>query len=107
MSKRKTHMAMVSSDELEALRQDKRRLDAIESGCWDVRYNSSENGDSGDGSVGVEIIGHFMGAPFERVLGEDYHENLRRAIDQAMTAEAYPPARPEYDCYGKPERVTS
>lgn len=102
MSKRKTQMAMVSSAELEALRQDKRRLDAIESGCWDVRYNSSPIADSGDSSVWVEIIGHFMGAPFERVLGEDYHENLRRAIDQAMTAEAYPPARPEYDHYDRP-----
>lgn len=106
MSKRKIHMAMVSSAELEALRQDKRRLDALESGCWDVRYNSSENGDSGDARVGVEIIGHFMGAPSERVLGEDYHENLRRAIDQAMTAAAHPPARPEYDHYGQPERVS-
>jgi arginyl-tRNA--protein-N-Asp/Glu arginylyltransferase len=30
------------------------------------------------------------------VIGENYNENLRAAIDQAMTADAYPPARPEY-----------
>ncbi|MNY61944.1 hypothetical protein D3C86_1986950 [compost metagenome] len=37
-----------------------------------------------------------MDKPNERVIGEDYSENLRAAIDQAMTAPAYPPARPEY-----------
>ena len=37
-----------------------------------------------------------MDKPIERVIGEDYGENLRAAIDQAMAAPAYPPARPEY-----------
>ncbi|WP_280282924.1 hypothetical protein [Pseudomonas sp. BN415] len=43
-----------------------------------------------------------MGAPHERIVGENYDENLRAAIDQAMTADAYPPARPEYDENGRP-----
>ena len=37
-----------------------------------------------------------MSEPNERVIGEDYNENLRTAIDQAMAAPAYPPARTEY-----------
>lgn len=104
MSKKKTRFVMVSSDELNALRQDQARLDALEANFWDARFVGCPTPGGDDGSVTVEIVGHYMGAPFERVLGEDYNENLRRAIDQAMTAEAYPPARPEYDQYGHPER---
>ncbi|WLG94085.1 hypothetical protein [Pseudomonas sp. FP198] len=37
-----------------------------------------------------------MDKPNERGVSENYSENLRAAIDQAMTAPAYPPARPEY-----------
>jgi len=91
--------------EVEALRKDKARLDAIEQECWDVRFLSSPNGDAGDSSISIEIVGHFMAEPCERVVGENYNENLRAALDQAMTAEAYPPARPEYDEYGCPVRA--
>lgn len=38
----------------------------------------------------------WMDKPNERGVSENYNENLRAAIDQAMTAPAYPPARPEY-----------
>lgn len=82
--------------EAEALRKDKDRLDALEGNFWDVRFDSSPNGDSGDSSVSIEIVGHWMDKPNERVIGENYNENLRAAIDQAMKAPAYPPARPEY-----------
>lgn len=81
---------------IDDLERDKARLDALESNCWDVRYDSSPNGDAGDSSISIEIVGHWMDKPTERVIGEDYSENLRAAIDQAMTAPAYPPARPEY-----------
>ncbi|EJO27562.1 hypothetical protein, partial [Achromobacter marplatensis] len=70
-------------------------LDAVQDGCWDVRFLSSPNGDAGDFSIGVEIVSHFMAAPRERVIGENWNENLRAAIEQAMTADGYPPARPE------------
>src|SRR5690606_21112999 len=63
--------------EVEALRKDKARLDAIEQECWDVRFLSSPNGDAGDSSISIEIVGHFEGKPHERVVGEDYNENLR------------------------------
>ena len=92
--------------ELATLLLDKDRLDAIEGNCWDVRYSSSPNADAGDSSIGIEIVGHYQGAPHVRVLGENYTENLRAAIDQAMTAEAYPPERPEYDDHGRPLRAT-
>jgi len=86
-----------AADQLnDELARDKARLDALESNCWDVRFDSSPNGDAGDSSVSIEIVGHWMDKPFERVIGENYSENLRSAIDQAMTAPAYPPARPEY-----------
>ncbi|GEM_PF-883218 len=91
--------------EVEGLRKDKARLDAIEQECWDVRFLSSPNGDAGDSSISIEIVGHFMAEPCERVVGENYHENLRAALDQAMTAETYPPARPEYDEWGRPVRA--
>ncbi|WP_435036892.1 hypothetical protein [Pseudomonas neuropathica] len=81
---------------IDELEQDKARLDAIEANCWDVRYDSSPNGDAGDSGINIEVVGHWMDKPFERVIGENYNENLRAAIDQAMTAPAYPPARPEY-----------
>ncbi|RUF60464.1 hypothetical protein IPC1130_12610 [Pseudomonas aeruginosa] len=93
------------SEEVAALRRDKARLDAIEDNCWDVRYGSSSNADAGDSSISIEIVGHYLGAPHIRVLGENYTENLRAAIDQAMTAEAYPPERPEYDDHGRPLRA--
>ncbi|WP_259699482.1 hypothetical protein [Pseudomonas fluorescens] len=81
---------------IDELERDKHRLDALESNCWDVRFDSSPNGDAGDSSINIEVVGHWMDQPFERVIGENYSENLRAAIDQAMAAPAYPPARPEY-----------
>lgn len=81
---------------IDELERDKARLDALDSNCWDVRFNNSPNGDAGDSSINIEVVGHWMDKPFERVIGENYSENLRAAIDQAMTAPAYPPARPEY-----------
>lgn len=104
MSKKKTHFTIVSSAELEELRRDRARLNALESCCWDVEFISSPNGDAGDYSIGIEVSGQYMGAPYKRVVGENWNENLRAAIDQALTAEAYPPERPEYDMYGNPER---
>ncbi|WP_238962215.1 hypothetical protein [Pseudomonas sp. AF32] len=91
---------MVEHDQLkaenEALRKDKARLDAIEAEFWDIRQSSQPNGDAGDSSVGIEIVGRWLSEPCERVIGENYSENLRAAIDQAMKAPGYPPARPEY-----------
>lgn len=84
-------------EEIAALRKDKDRLDTLEGNCWDVRFASSPNGDAGDHSTGIKIVGRWMDKPHERVVGENYNENLRAAIDQAMTADSYPPARPEYD----------
>lgn len=82
--------------DLDRLIKDKDRLDALEVSGWDIRNSSSPIADTGDHSSAIEIVGHWMGKPFERVIGENYNENLRAAIDQAMTADAYPPARPEY-----------
>jgi hypothetical protein len=87
---------------IDELERDKHRLDALESNCWDVRFDSNPNGDAGDSSISIEVVGHWMDKPLERVIGENYNENLRAAIDQAMTAPAYPPARPEYP---EPESV--
>ncbi len=83
-------------------KRDSELLNAIETECWDVRFLSTPNADAGDSSISIEIVGHFMAAPCERVVGENHNENLRAALEQAMTAEAYPPARPEYDDRGRP-----
>ncbi|WP_460163626.1 hypothetical protein [Pseudomonas sp. S2_F03] len=85
-----------ADQKIDELERDKARLDTLESNCWDVRFDSSPNGDAGDSSISIEIVGHWMDKPTERVIGENYSENLRAAIDQAMTAPAYPPERPEY-----------
>ena len=78
------------------LQKDKDRLDALEANFWDIRHGSHPIADTGDSSSSLEIIGHWMDKPFERVIGENYNEDIRAAIDQAMTAPAYPPERPEY-----------
>ncbi len=78
------------------LAKDKDRLDSLEANYWDVRYSSSPIADTGDHSTCIEIVGRWMDKPHERVIGENYNENLRAAIDQAMSADAYPPERPEY-----------
>ncbi len=83
-------------------KRDSELLDAIEGECWDVRFLSSQNADAGDSSISIEIVGHFMAEPCKRVVGENYSENLRAALEQAMTADAYPPERPEYDERGRP-----
>ena len=88
---RSTEREILQLAELEVLRRDKDRLDALEANFWDVRHSSHPIADTGDSSSALEI------KPFERVIGEDYSENLRVAIDQAMKAPAYPPARPEYE----------
>lgn len=81
---------------IDELERDKDRLDTIEANFWDVRHHSGALADTGDYTSSIEIVGHWMDKPTERVIGENYSENLRAAIDQAMTAPAYPPARPEY-----------
>lgn len=78
------------------LAKDKERIDSIEANYWDLRHSSSPIADTGDHSTSIEIVGHWMDKPHERVIGENYNENLRAAIDQAMSADAYPPERPEY-----------
>lgn len=83
--------------ENERLHLDKDRIDALEANFWDVRHTCNPIGDSGDNSTSIEIVGSWMAQPRERVIGEDYNENLRAAIDQAMHAPADPPARPEYE----------
>ncbi|WP_312115208.1 hypothetical protein [Stutzerimonas nitrititolerans] len=101
--------ARVAELERDAARwkRDSELLSAIEGECWDVRFLSTPNADAGDSSISIEIVGHFMAAPRERVVGENYNENLRAALEQAMTAEAYPPARPEYDHRSRPVAALS
>lgn len=84
-----------SQDAMQVARwkRDSELLDALQSACWDVRFISHSNGD--DYSIGIEIVSHFMQRPRKRVIGENWNENLRAALEQAITAEAYPPARPE------------
>lgn len=94
---RRVEHAVLQSPEIQALRRDSELLSAIEAQCWDVRFGSSPNGDAGDSSITIEIVGHFMEKPKERVIGENHNERLRPALEQAMTADAYPPARPEYE----------
>ncbi len=94
---RAIEQAVLQSPEVQRLRRDSDLLNAIETECWDVRFGSSANADAGDSNITIEIVAHFMGEPRERVVGENHNEKLRPALEQAMTADAYPPARPEYE----------
>lgn len=87
----------VRDEDIARWKRDSELLSAIQDECWDVRFTSSPNADAGDYNVNIEIVGHFMADPQERVVGENYDEDLRAALEQAMTAEPYPPARPVYD----------
>ena len=91
------YQAALASPEAQYWKRDSELLNTIQSECWDVRFISTPNGDAGDSNVGIEIVAHFMDKPHERVIGENYTEDLRGALEQAMTADAYPPGRPEYD----------
>lgn len=88
------------AQEIARWKRDSELLMAIQDSCWDVRFLSHSNGDDCD--ISIEIVGHYMAAPHERVMGENHSENLRAALEQALTADAYPPARPEYDEWGRP-----
>lgn len=88
--------AALDASQVERWKRDSQLLDAIEGNCWGVRYSASPNADAGDSNINIEIVGHFMDKPCERVVGENYSENLRAALEQALTADAYPPVRPEY-----------
>ena len=87
-------------DEVEALLSDGVRLDAVQVNCWDVRFKSRPSID--DAAIGIEVVGHYVAPPVERIIGESCSGNLRAAIDQARTADADPPERPKYDGQGKP-----
>jgi len=60
---------------------DKKRLDWLIAECADIRWISD-----GSDEVGIQIIKHHMAEPQERVVSEDWNENLRGCIDRAMTA---------------------
>lgn len=60
-----------SVQRIDELERDKHRLDALDSNCWDVRFSSSPNGDAGDSSINIEVVGHWMDKPFERVIGDE------------------------------------
>ncbi len=66
--------------ELEA---DSRRLDAIESECWEVRCIEERNHDDAD--VRYDVVGFWMSEPNERVLGSG--RTPREAIDAALNTE--------------------
>jgi len=67
---------------IEALEQDKARLDALAGESWDLRcFDVPTGGDDAD--IGWRVIGHWMAEPRERIIGEVYHDNPRAAIDQA------------------------
>lgn len=61
--------------------EDKKRLDWLIAECADIRWISD-----GSDEVGLQIIKHHMAEPQERVVSEDWNENLRGCIDRAMTA---------------------
>ncbi|MFZ6049553.1 hypothetical protein ACFW0H_25950 [Pseudomonas sp. CR3202] len=86
-------------DEIEILQRDGVRLDALQLNCWDVRFMN--RGEVDDTATGIEIVSHFANFPVERVVGENYSEDLRAAIDQARTADADPPVRPKYGKHGR------
>lgn len=62
---------------------DTERLDALQAESWDLRSRDIPTvGDDTD--IGWQVIGHYMSKPYERVMGEDFNDNARGAIDDAI-----------------------
>lgn len=64
-----------------ALLKDRGRLDFLRAECVDVRWISG-----GIDEVGLQLVDHHMAEPRERVIAENWNEDLRGAIDDANTA---------------------
>lgn len=65
---------------------DKKRLDAIESECWELRCVEERYPDDAD--VRYDVVGFWMSEPKERVLGSG--RDPREAIDAAMAEDKTP-----------------
>ena len=71
---------------------DSKRLDWLQSESSDVRWYSD-----GDDGIVLEIVGHWQAEPCERLLAINSGEDLRAAIDEAMTGQVLeqPPTTPK------------
>jgi hypothetical protein len=72
--------------EASALRTDTERLDALQAESWDLRCFPIPTG-GGDADIGWRCVGHWMADPQERIVGEVYRDDVRAAIDAALTKE--------------------
>jgi hypothetical protein len=64
---------------------DSDRLSAVADGSWDLRCFETPTG-QGDADIGWRVIEHHMGKPHERIVGEAYTDDPRKAIDAAIAA---------------------
>ena len=76
---------LVQEKSLGDLALDSDRLDFIQGEFTDVRWSNSPIADSGDADVVLEITRQHMGEKRPRVLARTTNEDLRNAIDAAMT----------------------
>jgi hypothetical protein len=78
---------IAAARERDALREDKARLDWLQSEMNDVRWISGGGTEmcSPSDEVGVRIVSHHMAKPNERVEAENWNEDLRAVIDKART----------------------
>jgi hypothetical protein len=72
----------------EVLEADKARLDYLQTESDDLRCFDIPTG-GGDADIGWQVIGHFQGAPRERVIAEVWHDDVRAAIDAARAADKW------------------
>lgn len=71
----------------ERLRADKARLDYLQDESNDVRSVSLPTGGD-DADIGWQVIAHYQAQPCERVVGENFSDDIRAAIDDAMNRAA-------------------
>jgi hypothetical protein len=67
-------------EEVERLREDAARLDALMDESWDLRCFGMSDDD-----IGWRVIGHWQAEPSERTIAEVFTDNPRAAIDAALT----------------------
>jgi hypothetical protein len=73
--------------QVEMLRADKARLDFLQNECNDLRcFDYPTGGD--DREIGWRVIAHYQAEPCERVVGEVWNDELREAIDQALSSKS-------------------
>lgn len=72
------------AEDMEQVRKDASLLKALQDNSWDLRCIDLPTPGGDDVEIGWQVIEHYMAKPCERVIGEDFCDNARAAIQDAI-----------------------